>query len=266
MSKSMKTIVISIKEKNELRRSHITEQFKKNNVDFAFFDAITPDKITKTEREIGIDLSDSGLSLGGKGCLLSHIKIWQLAIENKDEYVTVFEDDIYLSPYASVYLSNSDWIPSNIDLIKIEKYNKYFPRFGCQKIKTLHNRVLYELKKVNLGTGGYIIKTDAAKKILNRLSTKQDILAIDVEMFTPELNKNIKCFMIEPALCIQDFIFNDSKKTKFPSFTKSESADHKKAHIKQKKTLLIKLKREASRLLPLHLIKKHIFSKKSTYK
>ncbi|ENN8378231.1 glycosyltransferase family 25 protein [Providencia rettgeri] len=262
----MKSIVISVKKNNELRRSHIIEQFKKSNVKFEFFDAITPEQIAAAEQETGVDLSGSALSLGGKGCLLSHIKIWQLAIENKDEYITVFEDDIYLSPYASVYLSSSDWIPSNIDLIKIEKYSKYLPRFGCQKIKTLHNRVLHELKKVNLGTGGYIIKTDAAKKILNRLSAKQDILAIDVEMFTPELNKNIKCVVIEPTLCIQDFIFNDSKKTKFPSFTKSESDDHKKIHIKQKKTLLIKLKREVSRLLPFHLIKKHILSKKSTYK
>ncbi|AVL75496.1 glycosyltransferase family 25 protein [Providencia rettgeri] len=257
----MKKIVISIKNNNELRRSHIESEFKKSSVDFEFFDAVTPEQIATAERETGIDLSSSTLSLGGKGCLLSHIKIWQMAIENKEEYIAVFEDDIYLSPSASVYLSNPNWIPSNIDLVKVEKYSKYFPRFNCKKIKTLDNRVLYELKKCNLGTGGYIISIEAAKKILNRLSKKQNILAIDMEMFTPELNNNVNCFIIEPAICIQDFIFNNSKTTQFPSFILIN-----KTSTNTKKNLLTKLKKEILRISPWPVIKKHILSKKSTYK
>ncbi|MEY0301380.1 glycosyltransferase family 25 protein [Providencia manganoxydans] len=263
----MKSIVISIKNNNELRRNHIENEFQKSNVSFEFFDAIIPEQIASSESETGIDLSHSSLSLGAKGCLLSHIKIWQIAIKNNDEYIAVFEDDIYLSSSSSIYLSNSDWIPPNIDLIKMEKCSKYIPRVGCKKIKTLDNRMLYELKKINLGTAGYIISIKAAKKILDRLSKKTNILAIDVEMFSPELNNNINCFILEPAICIQDVVYNNCKKTLFPGTIKDDNAPSKKnTYTKKNKSLLVKFKREASRLLPLHIMKKHIFSKRSTYK
>ena len=41
----MKNIVISIKNDNESRRNHVINEFKKSNVDFEFFDAITPEQI-----------------------------------------------------------------------------------------------------------------------------------------------------------------------------------------------------------------------------
>lgn len=184
-----------------------------------------------------------------------------MAIENKNEYIAIFEDDIYLSPSSSIFLSNSKWIPSDIDIVKLEKYSKYFSRYNCKKTRTLDNRVLYEVKKCNLGTAGYIINIETAKKILNRLSSKKNILAIDIELFTPTLNNDINCFMIEPAICIQDFIFNNSKATSFSSFIMP-----KKNSMNTKKTFLTKIKKEISRLSPLSAIKKHVLSKKSTYR
>lgn len=67
--------------------------------------------------------------------------------------------------------------------------------------------------------------------------------------------------MIEPAICIQDFIFNNSKATSFPSFIMP-----KKNSMNTKKTFLTKIKKEISRLSPLSAIKKHVLSKKSTYR
>lgn len=258
----MKSIVISLKDNNELRRNHITNEFKKSNVKFEFFDAITPDQIANTEHEIGIDLSDSKLSQGARACLLSHLKVWQIATQNKSELVAVFEDDIHLSPNASNFLSDIKWIPSGVGIVKLEKYSKYIPRFNCKKIRTSDNRMLYEIKRLNLGAAGYIITKEAIEKILNRLSYKQNILDIDVEIFEPSLNRNINSLMIHPAICIQDFILNDAKNTIFTSSLNPKSH----ATQKKKKPLFTKVKKELLKISPATIIKKYVLSKKSTYR
>ncbi|HHV6305291.1 TPA: glycosyltransferase family 25 protein, partial [Haemophilus influenzae] len=81
------------------RRKHITDEFGKQNIPFEFFDAITPDIIEETAKKFNITLDRSPkakLSDGEIGCALSHIVLWDLALENNLNYINIFEDDIHL--------------------------------------------------------------------------------------------------------------------------------------------------------------------------
>lgn len=115
----MNNYVISLTSAKE-RRKHIELEFSKRNIPFQFFDAITPDLIEITSKELGVDVSKSSLTKAEIACALSHIAILHLAKQKNLEYVCIFEDDIHLGKNAELFFNNS-YIDENIDIVKIEK-------------------------------------------------------------------------------------------------------------------------------------------------
>ena len=53
---------------------------------------------------------------------MSHIAVWLRAKELGLKYVAIFEDDVYLGENATLFLNSSNWIPKNIDVIKLETF------------------------------------------------------------------------------------------------------------------------------------------------
>ena len=81
------------------RRKHIEQEFGRQNILFSFFDAVTPDRIEDVAKKFNIILdrsSEAKLWDGEIGCALSHISLWNLALEKNLDYINIFEDDIYL--------------------------------------------------------------------------------------------------------------------------------------------------------------------------
>lgn len=259
----MEVKVISLKENNEQRRNDMTGRFADAGVDFSFFDAINIENIDPVSQYLNIDFHESQLRDVEKACMLSHLMIWDEFSRSDEEYIAIFEDDIYLSPSASAYLTKKDWIPSDANLIKIEKFNKRYKQKIVEK-KIAGDRVLFNLTAVNWGTAGYIISKQAVKNLLNDIKQRNHFYAIDHELFLTYLNRFGVSYQMEPALCIQDFVFNDFVQSKYPSIVNSYKD---LPQTKVKKSFLEKLKKELSRLSPAHLYKKGIANgRKSTYR
>lgn len=53
------------------------------------------------------------------GCFLSHRKCWEYLINSDEDWALIAEDDIRFSPRASKYIKSSNWIPSDINLIRM---------------------------------------------------------------------------------------------------------------------------------------------------
>ena len=109
-----------------VRRKHIEQEFGKQNIPFAFFDAITPDRIDEVAKKFNITLDRSAKAKlwdGEIGCALSHIALWDLALENNLDYINIFEDDVHLGENAKELLE-VDYLPKDVDVLKLEANGK----------------------------------------------------------------------------------------------------------------------------------------------
>ncbi|BBF04504.1 putative glycosyltransferase [Haemophilus influenzae] len=238
------------------RRKHITEEFGKQNIPFAFFDAITPDIIEETAKKFNIifDRSSKATLCDAEiACALSHIVLWNFVLENNLDYINIFEDDIYLGENAKELL-NIDYIPEDTDILKLEAHGKII--YGkCEQIKC--NRNISRLKFKHTGMAGYSITAKGARYLLNNIRNKQLYLAIDTLIFDELLGKkDYKVMQLSPAICAQSFILHDEN-----YFESSLHNGREKVHKNQIPAKpLAKIKNELIR------IKKRIFGKQVPFK
>ncbi|MDM7852774.1 glycosyltransferase family 25 protein [Pseudochrobactrum kiredjianiae] len=139
---------------------------------------------------------------GEIGCFLSHKKCLEIIAQGEDDYAAVFEDDIVLSGQAQKILSDSDWIPADADLIKIETFNSVILLGESKKIQGTDCKYARLLSK-HLCTGGYIVSRSAAKRMLQFM--QQISVPVDNLMFDPqyEMFSSLNIYQIYPAICKQ---------------------------------------------------------------
>ncbi|VEG13283.1 glycosyltransferase family 25 protein [Moraxella cuniculi] len=205
----MKCKVISLESKPE-RRTHITQEFSKQGIDFEFFDAITPNQVTQLAKQHGLALGDAFLTEGEKACFMSHACLWQQMIDENLTYLAVFEDDIYLGENAHLFFSDDEWLKDNaLDFVKTETFLQK-RKLSKDSISTMDHRTLHVLKESHLGAAGYILSQKAAVQLLAiiRSLNSEQIQPIDVIVFE-YLIKDSEAILIHqllPAICIQEFI------------------------------------------------------------
>lgn len=223
------------------RREHITNEFGKQNIPFEFFDAVTPKALKETANFLQIDLNkNTNLSENELSCLCSHICLWKKAIDENMDYINIFEDDIYLSKNAHLFLNHNDWIQSDWGFIKLEKTIE--KALLKNPISLQDNHKIYLLKSVHIGAGGYILSKEIAKKLYDHFLTLGEIDHSDQYLFKIVLEENITpIYQINPVLCVQDCILYPNNQ-KFSSYL--EWRDNQ---IKDKLTPTQKFMRELKR-------------------
>lgn len=207
----MKNYVISLATAQN-RREHITQEFAKQNMPFDFFDAVIPKTSFDMANKLNLDINHhNDLSPNEISCFLSHVSLWQKAIDENLDYIAIFEDDVYLSNTANQFLSNTNWIPSDVHIIKIEKINEKINKLKNTKMINKHQ--LGKLSCVHIGAGGYILSSKAIKSLLNFIKNKP-IEHIDQILFRDYFTSGeYDIWQINPVLCIQDCIlYPDNQK------------------------------------------------------
>ncbi|UJF18229.1 glycosyltransferase family 25 protein [Vibrio sp. SS-MA-C1-2] len=240
----MKSYVISLKRNTE-RRLHICKEFERANIHFDFFDAIEPNhnEILIKENNFTCEIGMSDLELS---CFFSHIEIYKNMIQKDIKIAAIFEDDVHIGHDVQHIFNNITSIPIGIDILKLEMFNK---RVRVSKKTKFNHHSLYKLKSRHLGAAGYIITLSAAKKVLRILSKSLLLKPIDKVIFEDLiLNKDIQCYQIYPAVCIQDY-----KLYKNNGSFKSDLDNGRVLDEKVKISFLQKIKREAKRLTYLRL-------------
>lgn len=237
--------VISLKDADE-RRLHISNEFEKHNLNFKFFDAITVKEVDAYAKKFDIKFDDNMLTQVEKACFLSHIVICENFLKSNLEYIAVFEDDVILGIHSNHFLADFSWTPSNIDFIKIEKFEKN----AFMSLKTInigYCRFLRLLKGKHLGAAGYILSRNAAQIILNSVYGKFINKPIDVIIFEDKiLSKEYKIYQMVPSLVIQA---GRLSKGALPSQLQGERCTRKIVVPKEKINIQLKLKRELFRVI-----------------
>lgn len=257
----MKNIVISLESAID-RRKHINNEFGKHNVDFEFFDALTPDTAKDYAKTLGLNTGAASLTLGELACMMSHVAIWKKAIDENIPYVTIFEDDVYLGEDAEALLNSDDWINPEWHIIKIEAFAKK----ALLSNKT--NRILSDKRQIrqlmgkNLGAAGYILSTKGARCFFDFLSNNY-LQPIDEIIFDVFIKKNIEpIYQLTPAVCAQEMILKERKQNLvFPSSLEDERRQRIKS---EKKKGVTKLKRELNRIA--FQAKESVFAKEIAFK
>lgn len=239
----IKNYVISLRSAND-RRNHIENEFAKNKVDFEFFNAIEPIdndsilNIFSIEKKRTEQLSNQELA-----CLLSHLSLWQRAIDNNLDYIGVFEDDIFLGKNADYLLNNNEWLKGK-DILKLEKFHRK-AEFSIRSMRIEGiNRKIYKLLGKNLGTGGYILSNQGCRYMINYLKAIENIDPVDILMFNQvKHKKQLPVFQLQPAIVIQDSILNPNNTNLPSSIYHNEKLENKKDNI------LDKIKKETIRAI-----------------
>lgn len=241
----MKNIVISLKTATA-RREHIRKEFGKQNINFDFFDALTPDLAKPLAEKMHLNVGDEYLTGGELACFMSHVSVWQKMVDKQIPHLAVFEDDVYLGENADYFLSQDDWIQNDWDIIKIEAFaDKVF--LSGPKINIANgSRQIVQLTGKNLGTAGYILSLNGAQKYLDYIC-KIQLIPLDQIMFDEFIREEVHpIYQMTPALCIQEMMLFPEKNTVLSS---DLFAERKARMRKQKKKGWAKIQLEIIRVL-----------------
>ena len=232
----MSSFVISLLRAEE-RRHHIVNEFGKKQVEFEFFDAITPELNVAQAQKLGINLENTVLGPGEVSCLLSHVTLWHHAVTEQLPYITIFEDDVFLGANAGVFLNEYQWIPKNCDVIKLEGFS---PQIITSIWPTHHlpsHRKLYRLKHKHMGAAGYVLSLRAARELLEYARNHYPLRPVDHIIFDDYIvAESLPVLQMLPALCVQDYILNheDNQSNALPSYLEQDRLEIRKIFPKFK--------------------------------
>lgn len=237
----MRNYVISLTTAED-RRIHIKQEFGKQGIDFEFFDAVTPNKISLLSEKFKININDANLTQGELACLFSHVSLWQKCLDDNLDYIAIFEDDVYLSKNAHLFLKDFYWIPKDIYILKIEKFDDYC-FLKNKRQYNLKNAQLSILNKIHYGTAGYILSKKGASILLDFIK-KTEIIPIDHIMFDSTIRHNITVYQINPAICIQSDRLNDNR-----TIFESKLENDRRTRFKKKKPFIKFIKKVQRELI-----------------
>ena len=204
----MKNYVISLTSALD-RRKHIEREFGKQQVEFEFFDAITPDTVKLKIHQLLPNICIDRISLGELACCVSHMVLWQHAIDQNMSHIAIFEDDIFLGEHAQHFLMQSDWLHADWDIVKLETF---YERTFIEKSSTdVLSRQVSRLNASHFGAAGYILSNAAIQKIFQTLRSSHNLSPIDHILFSNQesLFGKLNIQQLSPALCIQEKILKD---------------------------------------------------------
>lgn len=181
----MRTFLVNLERRPD-RLAAMTAQLDRLGIAFERFDAVDAKRVDPAElREPFAEAGPLGaLSPGDMACTSSHIHIWRMIAQGRDDYAVVLEDDIALAPSAPEFLLSSDWIPKGVGLVKPERYGDANQLIVIGKPRLeVKGRTLAPLLSRHTGTGGYIISREKAAMLATM--AEKITLPVDHLMFNP---------------------------------------------------------------------------------
>jgi glycosyl transferase family 25 len=171
-------------------------------------------------------------------CILSHRLVWQKIADQNLPYACVLEDDVHLSSSFPHFMRNTDWLPDNFNLIKIETILARV--FLSLRKFPAGDRLLRQLGSMHAGSAGYIVSLQGAINLLD--ITQHPDSPLDHLLFeVTTINSEFKVLQLCPALCIQEDVLS-------PTASASDiTAARSRVRPKEKIDFIPKLWREIKR-------------------
>lgn len=241
----MKNYVISLPSEIK-RRTHILTEFGRRNVEFEFFDALTPKIALSKSQIMRLVIQNNHMTDGEVACFMSHVSLWEKMINENIYHAAIFEDDVILGEDVNQFLSSSDWFMDDWNIVKIEKFNKRVVLSNVDTESPSPERKVKQLLSKHYGCAGYIISLNAAKELIAYLEKNPILIPLDHIVFEHFMSVSKgKILQLNPAICIQDSILQGNHDN-FPSDLELE---RRKRMKENKKKGLAKALDEFSRVI-----------------
>ena len=253
-----KNFVISIPTADK-RRNHIIQQFGQKKIPFEFFDAFIPSERLNEHLQRYLPNVDATprLTMGEKGCLMSHFMLWKKCVDDDLDYVTLFEDDILLGEYVEQFLAEDEWLKvrfnfQEIFVLRLETFLMPVKIEKQQGILPFQQREIDILKSKHFGTAGYVISHGAAKYLIEVFEkfSSEEIKPIDEIMFNQLIDiSGYQVYQLNPAICVQELQLNQENsvlESGLQKERKKNTVSHTKKTLKQR---LIRIKENILRAL-----------------
>lgn len=242
----IKSYIINL-DRNPERMEFMSQRFKSLGLPYERFEAVNGKTITDEDFQEFADARPRVSAVGkwtkGKmGCHMSHRGLWEIAANSEYPYTAIFEDDVIISDYIQKLLSNTEWIPKDCDIIRLESPAFMTCLLSKSKVFQLPERKLHEIlpnahkNAFPLGTAAYILSQEGAQKIMN--APLDHFLYTDRSLFdhaTSGLAHKLNSYQVNPACCIQDKFYHE--KTEDIMFhSEIETEDYKDIYRNQNQT------------------------------
>lgn len=190
----MKIFIINLPNSKE-RRTRISQQLSRFNIDYSFFKAIDGRKIQHPlfslhQPKKFIFKSSSSLSKGELGCWASHYLLWKYCVQAK-ETIVVLEDDIMIDDNFPQALAAAEKL---IDTYKYIRLSAIWNNKN-QKIDNYENYNLIRYLKPPSGTQAYIVTPDIAQRFIDYSQVWE--YAVDNFMDQYWIHK-VECYALTP--------------------------------------------------------------------
>lgn len=199
----LKSYVINL-DRSKDRLEFISKVFAQNNLSFIRVDAVDGRRILEEDFKhlTAVNNWDQPLTHAEVGCFLSHRECLRLIAEGDEPFGAVFEDDIILSSHASLFLQDANWIPKNIDIVKIDTAKKRC-LVGAKTVSLDQGYSLAPLISKHYCAGGYIVSKVCAARLY--ALTALVAAPIDELYFNPDcgLLQTMNVQQMIPAIVVQ---------------------------------------------------------------
>src|SRR3954463_11248520 len=61
---------------------------------------------------------------GDRACTISHLRAWKQLLASDAPFALVLEDDVYVAPDVRQVVSTTEWIPADVEAVKLEKFGE----------------------------------------------------------------------------------------------------------------------------------------------
>ena len=199
-----KSWVINVK-KSKLKRDFFSKQAKNINLNFKYFNAVTPNKLHLydfiSDKNLQRKFFARPLLPTEIACAVSHRTLWkQLLNDNDADYYCIFEDDTLINKDLIKILSYKSL--NNIDFIKFSGI-KIPPHKSFDKLNDKYSIIKFAY--VPLDAAAYRISKNGAKRLLSY--TFNLIYPIDV-MMDRSYDHGVSIYAILPYPCKTEWHFD----------------------------------------------------------
>lgn len=131
-------------------------------------------------------------------CNWSHAKALELIANGDEDYGIILEDDAILSPKCEYFFKNTDWIPANTNLIKLDT--------GCKKVLFNNARQinaeykLYDRLTNDYRATGYLVSKEAARWLAAKIYETNILIDVIMYNFVEGMACDLNAMQLYPAI------------------------------------------------------------------
>lgn len=140
-------------------------------------------------------------TIGEMACALSHRKAWEAFLESDRQALCVAEDDILFTPEFSSLLTTSDWVTSDLGIIKLDDNGSPKRPILLKSIKKdlqVGPVRLFQLWSRVMGAGAYIAHREVVETIVTEFSRLN--APIDQHLFNPTFSRLLRKGLVTLAI------------------------------------------------------------------